>query len=311
MAKRHKSGLITVSFHYLVKHIPNESDADNPAEFPFTQNEFERIVGRISNNTPLDETDPRVIEKIKLGRDLPFSGYKEASPGVHFGNFDGAYYGQQYRNNVHGLISADSLNLRPFNYLITLLRDGKILIGVTYHGQFGDYEGFRSCVSHLLRGNYQIASKTIKSISADIGNGSPTELKVTYRRASDRPERRSVFGTSGAIAIKATEYGDGFGEEVGRIAQNVRGSVTQRKDALARLINQGEIFELDSDDIIGCTALVREEGRTRTVYFLGENNFATKFGLNVNVDRDGVPNRQQIEQEMLRTMREKIIPMIV
>lgn len=222
---------------------------------------------------------------------MPFSQHNEIEAGLHFGNFDGAYYGQEYRNNVLGLISADSLNLRPFNYLITKLGDGKILVGVTYHGQFGDYDGIRSCLTHLLRGNYNVVSKTIKNISSELGDGVPTELKLTYRKQSDRPERPNVFGSSGVIAIKSSEFGDGFGEEISRIARNVHGDVAQRKTILAQLVNQGEILELDSDDIIGCSAIVRKHGRTSTVYFLGQNNFATKFALEVNIDNNGVPNR--------------------
>jgi hypothetical protein len=311
MAKRNKNSLVAASFHYLVKTAPNEADPGNPIEAAFSIEEFQKVLARISNNVPLNETSQAVIDSIKSGRDLPFSGYSEIEPGLHFGNFDGAYYGQQYRNNLHGLISADSLNLRPFNYLISRLRDGKILIGVTYHGQFGDYDGLKSCLMHLLRGgNYQITSRTIKSISSELGNGVPTEIKLIYRKQSDRPERKSMFGTSGAFAIKSTEYGDGFAEEVSRLARNVRGNVTQRKQILANMVNQGDLIELEGDDIIGCTAIVREHGRTRTVYFLGENNFATKFSLEVAVDTNGVPSRGQIQTEMVRTMREKILPLL-
>ena len=310
MAKRSNNNLLTASFHYLIKTTANELDQKSPIEAPITEVEFERVVARISSNTPLDETNLDVIDDIKFGRNLPFSDYRKIEPALHFGRFDGAYYGQQYRNNLHGVISADSLNLRPFNYLITRLRDGKILIGVTYHGQFGDYSGMRSCLSHILRGNYKVTSRSIKSLSGELGNGVPTELKLIYRKQNDRPERRNVFSSSGVIAIKGTEYGEGFGEEINRIARNVHGNVAQRKHILAGLANQGELLELDSDDIIGCTAIVREHGRTRTVYFLGENNFATKFGLEVAVDRNGVPNREQIQAEMVRVMREKILPIL-
>lgn len=310
MAKKHKNSIITVSFHYLVKTAPNEREPENPIEVPFTASEFQRIIDRISSDNPLDESDPAVIANIKNGRDLPFANYEEIETGLHFGNFEGAYYGQQYRNNIHGTITADSLNLRPFNYLITQLRDGKIVVGVTYHGQFGDYDGMRSCLSHILQGNHSVASKTLKSVSSELGDGVPTELKLTYRKESDRPERRSVFNSSGTFAIKATEYGEGFGEEVGRLAQNLTGNIAQRKASLASIVSQGSVIELDSDDIIGCTALVREHGRTRTIYFLGENNFATKFALDVRPDVNGMLDREKIKNEMVSVMRNKIIPLL-
>ena len=77
MAKRHKNSLITASFHYLIKTAPNERDPENPIEAPFTENEFQRVVARISSDVALDETNQAVIDDIKSGRDLPFSGYSE------------------------------------------------------------------------------------------------------------------------------------------------------------------------------------------------------------------------------------------
>ena len=310
MAKRARNNLITASFHYLVKTAPNEADPDNPIEIGFTEDEFQRVVDRISDNNPLDEQDSNVIERIKDGIELPFGEYELVDNHLHFGRFDGAYYGQEFRNNILGVISADSLNLRPFHYLLSRLRDGKILVGITYHGQFGDYDGISRCLMHLLRGNYKIASRTLRSLAGEIGNGVPVELKLTYRRSDDRPERQSLFGRSGAIAIKSTEFGDDFADQVGEVARRVRGDLRQRKQILAEIVNNGELIELDDEEIIGCTAIVRERGRTRTIYLLGENNFATKFPLTVDVDISGKPRPNQVRGEMIRVMRENITPMM-
>jgi hypothetical protein len=310
MAKKSRNSLVTTSFHYLVKTAPNENDPDNPIESGFTVDEFERVVDRISDMAVLNEQDPDVIARIKGGTDLSFGEHEIVDESIHFGRFDGAYYGQQFRNNLLGVISADSLNLRHFFYLITRLRDGKILVGVTYHGQFGDYEGMSSCLMHLLRGNYAIKSRTLRSLAAEIGNGVPVEFKLTYRKANDRPERSNLFSRSGVIAIKSTEFGDDFADQVGDVARQVHGDIGRRKQILSQIVNNGELLELDDDDIIGCTAIVRENGRNRTIYLLGENNFATKFALVVEVDGNGVPRQNQVKDEMVRIMREKIMPVL-
>lgn len=310
VAKRQKPHLITASFHYLIKTIRNDKNLNDPVDEPFTQVEFNRIVERISNTAPLDEQDDNVIARIKGGLDLPFNHHEIVDGHIHFGEFEGAYYGQEYRNNALGIISADSLNLRKFHYLATHLRDGKILIGVTYNGQFGDYDGIRSCFTHLLRSNETVTSRTIKSISDEIGSGEPVEVKLAYRRASDRPERRNLFGTSGVIAIKNTEFGSGFRDEVLNLARNARGSLIERKRSIARLVNDSDMLELDDDEVISCTALVRENGRVRTVYFLGENNFSTKYPLAVEINNRGIANRNQTQQEMIRVMRKNIIPLL-
>lgn len=310
MAKRSRNNIVTTSFHYLIKTTKNEDDPQNPIETGFSNNEFQRVVDRITDPTPLNERDANVIERIKAGTDLPFGEHELVDGHIHFGRFDGAYYGQQFRNNELGVISADSLNLRPFHYIITRLRGGKILVGVTYHGQFGDYEGMSKCLMHILRGNYHISSRTLRSLAGEIGNGVPVELKLTYRRPDDRPERRHLFGRSGVIAIRNTEFGDDFADHVGAVADQVRGDVRQRKQILAGIVNNGELLELNDDDIIGCTAIVREDGRNRTIYLLGENNFATKFLLQVDVDVHGIPRRHQVQDEMIRVLREKIMPMM-
>lgn len=309
MAKRQKLNQISASFHYLVKSLPAEIGQD-PREEGFSAVEYARLVERIRNTAPLDERNEDVIEAIKAGVELPFLTHAEVENGLHFGSFEGAYYGQRYRNNRLGVIEAESLNLRPFFYLVTRLRDGRILIGVTYHGRFGDYDGIRSCFSHLLRGSYKVGSKTIKSISAEIGNGVPVSIRLVYRRANDRPERAPIFGSSGAIAIASAEIGEGFQEQVNHMAARVVGPAADRRRLLADLVREGDIIELDEDEIVSCSIVVRESGRTRTVYLLGDNNFSTKFPLNVNVDRDGVADADQVLREMTRVMRERVIPLI-
>jgi len=311
VAKRQKNHQVRASFHYLVKSIQNGDDPDDAVEEGFTDEEFQRVIARISDLTPLDEADENVIQLIKTGKNLPFNHYEILDGAVHFGDFEGAYYGQKYRNNRLGVISAESLNLRNFHYLITKLRDGKILVGITYHGQFGDYDGIKSCLSHILHGNYRVASKTLRSVSTEIGRGHPISLKLAYRKANNRPERKALFGTSGVFAIKNSEYGEDFEDRVNEVANRMRGTAAERKRVLAEVVNAGSLLELDDDDIIGCSVLVREDRSQRTVYFLGDNNFSTKFPLQVDVDGDGVADRDQVKMEMIRIMRERIIPLRV
>lgn len=310
MAKRNRNNIVTASFHYLVKSVVNEQNPAERDEQGFSEQEFERITQRIANTDPLDDTDDEVIAAIKSGQDLPFLFHEEAEQGLHFGDFEGAYYGQKYRNNRLGEIDADSLNLRRFHYLVTRLRDGRILIGTTYHGQYGDYDGIQSCFSHLLHGNYRVTSKTLKSVSSEIGDGQPISLKLTVRKNADRPERKPLFGSSGEFAIKNTDFGDDFQERVVEAAGRIRGSVQERKRAIAEIVNQGNLLEIDENEIVGCSAVIKQDGRTRTVYFLGENNFATKFFLRVLMDRDGAVDRERVKSEMIRVMRENIVPLL-
>ncbi len=310
MAKWQRHHQVAASFHYLTKVVRDDRDPSVKLDRPFSPEEFRRIVARIKNTDALDDTDENVILEIKLGNDLPFRYHEECDGNLHFGEYEGAYYGQEYRNNRLGVIPADSLNLRRFHYLVTLLRDGKILIGVTYNGQFGDYDGLRSCFQFLLRSNESVASRTIRNISDELGNGTPVEVKLTYRKAAERPERRSLFGRTGVIAIKASDFGEDFPESVANMARSAKGTTADRRRSISQLVNESGMLELDDDEIIGCSAIVRENGRQRTVYFIGENSFSTKYPLAVEVSNTGIANRGQVKDEMIRVMREKIIPLL-
>ena len=200
--------------------------------------------------------------------------------------------------------------MRRFHYIITRLRDGKILIGTSYHGLFGDYDGLYSCFSVLLRGNYRVASKTLRSVSAEIGGGQPVSLKLVYRKRGDRPEHRPLFGSSGVIAINGSDFGEDFGQRVAETVRNVRGDIAQRKRALAQIVNRDEMLTLDEDDIVGCSAVIRQNKHQRTVYLLGENNFSTKFPIIAGIDQHGIADRDAVRTEMIRIMRENIMPLI-
>lgn len=310
MAKRHRSQQITVAFYYLVKSMPNDDDQGSPIEDGFTIGEFQRVLARLQDTTPLNDKDDEIVRQIKLGINMNFLRYEEIEPGLYFGDFEGAYYGQRIRNNVLGDIDPDSLNLRRFHYLITRLRDGKILIGVTYHGQFGDFDGLRSCIAHHLEGNYRVASKILKSVSTEIGEGHPVSMKLAYRRKADRPEHRPLFGSTGEIAIKKADFGNDFEERVANEVRQIRGNDQERRKIIAEIVSQGDIIELDADEIIGCSAIVRQNGKYRTVYFLGENSNSTRFDLRVQVGVHGDADAIQISSEMTRVMRNEILPLL-
>jgi len=295
----------------MTRSIRDDNEDDDYRDIGITEDDFAKIVHRIRNTRPIDDTDDEVVAQIKAGRELPFLYYNEPEPGLHFGDFEGAYYGQRYRNNMLGEIDADSLNLRKFHYLTTRLRDGRVIVGTTYHGLYGDYEGLKSCFTHLLGEGAHIRSMTLKNLATEIGDGEPISLNLTYRKRRDRAERRPLFGSTGVLAIKNSDFGEQFPDRVREVAQEIRGNEARRKHVLADIINRGELITLDEDEIIGCTAVVRQDGRTRTIYLLGDPyNFSTKFPMDVPVNRAGETDRRRVLAEMTRIMREKILPLM-
>lgn len=307
MAKRLRVARVTASFHYLVKET---RDGEDNIEAGFSQREFDKVVQRLRDVSPINLNDENEVKKIKLGENLPFLAHNEIYPTLHFGCFEGAYYGHEYRNSKYGKIDAESLNLRKFHYLISHLRDGKIVIGAQYNGNYGDYDGLRKCLTYLLDGNgFDIKSRTFSSISHEIGGGQPVELKVNIRRQNHRLGGPSLFSTSAMLAIRKSDYGADFGADVKRtLLPALKGDAQARKVALAKLMSESELMDVADEDIEGCTLIVRNDGGQCTIYLLGDNSFATKFPLNAEVDLNGIPNEAQVQTEMCKILEGIVIP---
>ncbi len=308
MAKKHNNTKISASFHYLVKNIKAQPD---PEDLGFSVDDFAKITNRITNTDPINFGNNQEIIRVKLGENVPFIQHQQIDETTHFGIFEGAYYGQQFRNSRLGIIDADSLNLRPYYYLLSHRRDGKIVVGVQYSGNFGDYDGIKRCFQHLLQDNrYNVISRTFSSFRHEIGEGEPVELKVNIRKNNQRLGGQNLFSQSGVFAIRRTDYGEDFGADVrDTLAPAVQGNARQRKAALAQLMNQGELLDIADDDIIGCSVLMRRDGRQFTVYLLGESGFATKFPVDAEVSAvTGIPDPLQVKEEMLRIYDNIVTP---
>lgn len=205
MAKKQRTNLVTASFHYFLKRPKGQPDGD---ELGFTAADFQRLVQRMRDVTPIDFDDDREIRRIKVGENIPLLQVTEITPNRFFGQFEGAYYGQEYRNTRLGVIDAESLNLRKFHYVIDFRRDGKIVLGVQYTGNFGDYDGIRSCFIKILQDdNYIVLPKAIASLRNEIGDGEPVELKVSIRKQNPIVGGGSIFSRSGVYAVKRSDYG--------------------------------------------------------------------------------------------------------
>lgn len=310
MPKKHNHNHISASFHYLKKWREDQSNKNQNVAEAFTDEEFARVIDAVSAPRSLDIKKSDVVEKLKIGTEIPFGNYLDCGKGVHFGSFEGAYFGQRYRNNLKGEIPADSVNLREFNYILTKMRSGIILVGVTYHGLYGDYTGLWNFLRRILKGNHKISSIAIKSVSDELGSGEPTEIKLSWRKNSDRPEHRPLFGNAGVIAIRKTDVGKGFGEHVRRIANSVSRDRSKQKKILADIVNEGSIIEVDESEIQECSAIVRQNGKNKTIYLIGQNDFATRFILDVPIKKDGMPDKRAVKDAMIHLISDKIVPLL-
>lgn len=307
MAKKQRTNQVTASFHYFLKRQRGQPDSEAQG---FTAGDFQRLVTRMRDVDPIDFDDEREIRRIKSGDNIPLLRVTQITENRFFGQFEGAYYGQEYRNTRLGTIDADSLNLRKFHYVVDYRRDGKIVLGIQYIGNFGDYDGIRSCFIKILQDENHIVSPTsITSLRNEIGDGEPIELKVSLRRQNPIAGGGSIFSRSGVYAVKRSDYGDDFSRDIRESLLNrVRGTVDAKKSAIAQIMSQGDFMEVNEDDIQDCTVLVRKDGHQYTVYLLGDNSLATKFPLSVQVPQNGLLDYGQVQGEIIRILDDVITP---
>ena len=307
MAKKQKISQASASFHYLVKRDKDDEKGD---DLSFSDAEFQKIARRIKDTSPIDLSNDAEVRRIKVGQNLQFLHHTELSPSRHFGVFEGAYYGQEFRNAKHGVIGADVLNLRQFCYLLDHRRDGKIVVGSQYTGNYGDYDGLRKCFSYILRSNQSyIVSRSITSLRHELGDGTPIELKLQIKRKNPKAGGAKLFSRSGLFTIKRSDFGETFEEEVrSTLGPISRVGAAARKSALAKLISQGDIMEIDDDDIMGCSVVVKKDGNQHTVYLLGDNEIATRIPINVSIRSNGLPTVSQVQSEMVRLLNEFVTP---
>ncbi len=306
MAKRQRSNQVTASYHYVVQRPRRDTEAD---EVGFSAADFSKLCAHLSDVTPINFKDDAELTKIKHGEKLSLLKATQISKTRLFGQFEAAYYGQEYRNTQVGKIDAESVNLRTFHYVIDHRRDGRIVIGNQYLGNFGDYEGLSYFITKILTTDKNVVrTKSFTSLKHEIGNGTPVELKVSLNKPDKKLGGRSLFSRTGVFAIKGSDYGDDFEADIRQFIPKVKGSLDDRKAALARIISQGDLMDIDDEDIADCTVVMRKDNSQYTVYIVGGNNISTKFPLGVHVPPNGLLDYDRVRSEMERILNDVVTP---
>lgn len=307
MASR-KNEEVSASFHYLVRV---RKSADQEVMTPFTAAEFAALFARMQAQKPFDLTVDRDIERLRTQKEGPLENLAMINPRTIFGTFRASYYGHGYDNSEKGRISADSVNLRPFHFVLYLAESGRIYVGSQYLGQFGGYRILRSTIAGMLP-----ESGTIRSISHRLGasyykNAVPKEIRVNVANKSTSLAGRSQLGGKMMIALTRTSKDDPL---INRVKRDVipffgkgQGAIRQ---AVASLMNQSDLVEIDDEDVLDCTVLADMNGKSTTIYMFENGMHATRFRLDVTVDDDGHPANADTCNEIVNALNEHVIDVI-
>ena len=242
-----------------------------------------------------------------LGKDIPLERPTRINKKTLYGIFRAPYSGHSYENSARGKIPADSVSLRQFHYLLYLSDSGRIYLGSQYLGQFGGYGPLSKTLVGLMPEPKTVKSRTFRLDIAALDSAKPKKVTVQLAQKPNSIAGQNVLTSGGAIAFKKGSDSD-FEEKVSKFLLPLVGDRVEKvKKRVAKLLNENDMFDVDDDDILNCSIIADVNGNRRTIYLSEDGNFATRFPLDLKLNKDGHPDYDKLKDEMLRLLSEKII----
>ena len=306
LAGRKSSETVSASFHFLIRRAKDKKG--NEYDVPFSEEEFGGLCGSIKSRPKTDLKNKKVVDRLKLGLDVPLEKMEVINGRTVFGVFRAPYTGHAYDNSARGTIPADSVSLRQFHYLLYFADSGRIYVGCQYLGQFGGYQVLAKALRGLLPDHSSIQSRTFRLDATHYQNAKAKEVKVEFARKPKSIVAKNLFGTGGVITFKKGDKNDNFELEVqNRLFPYIGKTPSAVKKALAKLLSDNDLLDVSDDDIEDCTVLANVDGKMKTIYMIDGGNFATKFPLEVPLKDDGHPGYDQTKDAMLNLLKEAVI----
>lgn len=299
---------VTVTFHFFEK-----GDLGESGDFlttPFDQSDFDALAAKISEQPAVDPNDPDDFDRLKFGRLVPYLNVERANNRTLFGQFKSAYWGHSFDNTEKGKISASSLNLREFCFLLYLAENGRIYLGCQYLGHYGDYTSLNKSINSKLNLGNKVRSHSIRSDMEDFRNMIPQEVRISLFSSGKTITSTSAFSKGSMVAFRKGRKDDNFEISVkDRLLSIIGQPHPVIKKQIATMLNENEHYSVLDDDIENCVVTVRKikSKSTRSIYMFGNNARATHFHMNVNLNDDGLPKLTSAREKMIEKLNEEII----
>ncbi|TIX89281.1 hypothetical protein [Rhizobium sp. P44RR-XXIV] len=299
-----KNEEVSASFHYLLRL----KKADKVSIIPFTTADFAALFARMKAQKPFDIKNEADIDRLRFRLEAPLENLELLNDRTITGTFRASYWGHAFDNTHKGRIPSESVNLRPFHFVLYLAESGRIYIGSQYLGQYGGYETLRKTIVDMLPQSKEVTSTSIRLGASYYRNAEPREIRVNIASKATSIAGRSSLGGKVMIAFTRASKDDPLVDKVKKQVIPFFGrKQSEIKQAVAGLMNQSDVVEINDDDIIDCTVLADMNGKTATIHMF-ENAFrATRVTLDVEVDEEGHPANAETCNEILVTLNEHVI----
>ena len=299
-----KNEEVSASFHYLLRLRKSEQ----AIVVPFTLADFSALFEKMNAQKPFDMRNEDDIDRLRLRQEAPLQNLERMNDRTITGTFRGSYWGHAFDNTHKGKIPSESVNLRPFHFILYLAETGRIYVGAQYLGPYGGYEALRKTLVDMLPQSKEVTSTSIRLGASYYKNAEPREIRVNIASKATSIAGRSSLGGKVMIAFTRAGKDDPLVDKLrNQVIPFFGRKQTEIKHAVASLMNQNDVVEINDEDIIDCTVLADMNGRTATIHMFENGIRATRVTLDVPVNDEGHPANAETCNEMLITLNEHVI----
>jgi len=296
---------VSVSFHTLIRFRKEEK---RTVVVPFNKADIVSLLEKMKAQKPFDIKNEADIDRLRSKLEAPLENLELSDDRTIIGTFKAPYWGHSFDNTHKGKIPRDSVNLRPFHFVLYLAESGRIYVGAQYLGLYGGYDVLRKTLVSMFPNSKEVTSSSIRLGASYYSSAQPREIRVSIAMKPKSIIGRPTLGGKVMIAFSRENKDDPLVEKVKtQVIPFFGGTQKQIKNAVANLMNQSDVVEINDDEIIDCTVLADMNGRTATIHMFENGLHATRVSLGVSVNADGHPTKAEACKEMITVLNRHVI----
>ncbi len=308
MSKQANREDVSLSFHYIKRVKPKKDGKKNEKEaHPFTAEDFDSLFEGLEKQRDKDIENKDFLVQLRRRNQATIEAVEKEGKFIS-GIYGNAYSGHEYENTEHGTISADSLNIKPFFFQLYLSDNGEIFVTSQYLGNYGGYTTLASTIYYLLGDSSNLKTVSFNTNRAYAVDGIPTEVEVSYSKKGSNIEADNSYGQAGVFAFRKPEGDDSFSQKVRDDFFSLFSKEEKdRKKEIARIMADHNLYEITEEDIDDCKILAKVNKRTRTIQIFDSMNRASRFPVEIEVDKSGHPPYNELKLKAKDLLKNEII----
>jgi len=200
--------------------------------------------------------------------------------------------------------------LRPFFFCVYLGEAGRIYIGSQYLGNYGGYTAIKETILKAFDKRGEITSTSFNFARENFKNATPKEVIVNYHKKGSKIINGSQLAQKGLLTFRMGKDDENLKDEVKEKLLDID-SPAKVKKALSKILKDSSLIEVDDDEIENCRVIVDVNGHQKTIYLIEGSNYATRFLLELGVNKEGHPEFEPMKKKSISVLQEIILPRVM